>query len=581
MAIIACSECAHQVSNLAATCPNCGAPIAATIAAPVAAPVAAPTAAPEAHPKLHNKRNHFGILIALAVLCLIAATLWYVPPNQLSALLGQLSRRAEHPVPAEHSAPAERSAPAEPLSAAIRPAFAERSPRESAVGPRPLYLITAEQLFQAYSANAVATQSRIGNSLIRIAGTVAEIDEDASGHPVVRLLTTHDASAEMMLNDDQKAAAAELVKGETVDLQCDKIQRDSTQRTIATPRGSGCALVSVDAGSTQAYLAVFMPNEKGVAPVYIVGPMSKAACLSRGDSISAQLGEARRDHIISKNCAATALESVPSEGCRLSASMTALPDMPATHLWRYDCAERPAAPRRATETLTAQKKSMRGNAVADTATVTITEPAATAADSTLSETSETTLATPAGTAAPARTPVQAALPNTPQPTANARPLTARTTPTVTEKTPSSTAADVSNAATAPAPAPAATPPALALAPAAAPAPAAAQAPAPATNADVAAAPATPADLVTVKATDPSAADRIAAYCNKATASASDQATVAAGCRHEEVAAWTRLVVNNEFPMLDDVTRRKCSESPFPDSYVAKESCAKYVLHVSR
>jgi hypothetical protein len=87
--------------------------------------------------------------------------------------------------------------------------------------------------------------------------------------------------------------------------------------------------------------------------------------------------------------------------------------------------------------------------------------------------------------------------------------------------------------------------------------------------------------VTVKATDPSAADRIAAYCNKATASASDQAAVAAGCRHEEVAAWTRLMVNNEFPTLDEVTRRKCSESPFPDSYVAKESCAKYVLHVSR
>jgi len=563
MAIIACSECAHQVSNLAATCPNCGAPIAATIAAPIAAQMAAPMAAPEAHSKPHTKRNLFGILIALAVLCLIAATLWYLPPNQLSALLGQFSRRAEHPVAAEHpvtaehSAPAARPAPAEPLSAAIRPAFAERSPRESAVGPRPLYLITAEQLFQAYSANAVATQTRIGNSLIRIAGTVAEIDEDASGHPVVRLLTTHDASAEMMLNDDQKAAVAELVKGETVDLQCDKIQRDSTQRTIATPRGSGCALVSVDASSTQAYLAVFMPNEKGVAPVYIVGPMSKAACLSRGDSISAQLGEARRDHIISKNCAATALESVPSEGCRLSASMTALPDMPATHLWRYDCAEHPAAPRRATETLTAQKKSNRGNAVADIATLTITEPAATA------------------------------------------------TSTVTEKTPSSTAADVSNVATGPAPTAAqpaaalaaAATPALALAPAAVPAPALAQAvapapaaaqvpapalaPAPATNADIAAAPATPADLVTVKATDPSAADRIAAYCNKATASASDQATVAAGCRHEEVAAWTRLVVNNEFPMLDDVTRRKCSESPFPDSYVAKESCAKYVLHVSR
>src|SRR5258708_231230 len=315
MAIIACSECTHQVSNLAAACPNCGAPIAA----------------PPLKPKRRTQRSLLGILIALVVLCLIAATLWYLPPNQRSALLGQFSRKVEHTA-AEHTAPAEHTAAAEPVSAAIHPVPAERSRRESEFGARPVYLITAEQLFQAYSANAVATQSRIGNSLIRIAGTVAEIDEDASGHPVVRLLTSHDDSAEMMLNDDQKAAAAELVKGELVDVQCDRIQRDSTRRTIATPQGSGCALVSVDAGSSQAYLAVFMPNEKGVAPIYIVGPMSKAACLSRGDSISAQLGEARRDHIFSKNCAATAQESIPSEGCRLSASMTALRDMLAAHL---------------------------------------------------------------------------------------------------------------------------------------------------------------------------------------------------------------------------------------------------------
>jgi len=512
MAIIACSECAHEVSNLAATCPHCGAPIAA----------------PTSKAERGTKRSILSMLIALAVLCLIAATLWYLPPNQLSALLGQFSLKAEH------------SAPAAPVSAAIHPAIAERSPRESDVGPRPVYRITAEQLFQAYSANAVATQSRIGNSLIRISGTVAEIDEDASGHPVVRLLTTHDDNAEMMLKDDQKVAAAELVKGEMVDVQCDKIQRDSTRRTVATPQGSGCALVSVDAGSAQAYLAVFLPNEKGVAPVYIVGPMSKAACLSRGESISAQLGETRRDHIVSKNCAATAHESIPSEGCRLSASMTALPDMPATHLWRYDCAERPAASRRATETVRTQKKSVHSNTVASVATDTVTEPPATAADSPLSEASETTVAAPARTAAPPEA----------------------------EKTPSSAAADVSTGATSPPPAPA-------------PLPAPTPTPAPATNADVAAAPAIPADLVMVKAADPSAADRIAAYCNKVTASASDQAAVAAGCRHEEVAAWTRLVLNNEYPTLDEVTRRKCSESPFPDSYVAKESCAKYVLHVNR
>jgi hypothetical protein len=538
MAIIACSECAHEVSNQAATCPNCGAPIAA----------------PPPTPKRRAKRGIFGILISLAVLCLIAATLWYLPRNQLTTLLAQFSRKAEHSVPPV------QSAPAMPLSAAIHPAVAERSHHESDDGPRPVYQISAEQLFQTYSANAVATQSRIGNSRIRITGTVAVIDEDASGHPVVRLLTSHDDSAEMLLNDDQKAAAAELVKGEMVDVQCDRIQRDSTQRTIATPQGSGCALVSVDAGSTQAYLAVFLPNEKGVAPIYIVGPMPKAACLSRGDSISAQLGEARRDAIVSKNCAATAQESIPSEGCRLSASMTALPDMPTAHLWRYDCAERPTAPRRVADKVTAQKKSVHGNAVANVVTDAVTETAATQADSAFSEASETTVAAPVLTPAPpeAGRP-EAGLPNATQPTANAQPLTAATS-TAAETTPGTAAVEVSHVAIAPPPAPA---------------------PTAAANADVVAAPATPTDLVTVKEADPSAADRIAAYCKKATASASDQATVAAGCRHEEVAAWTRFVLNNEFPTLDESTRRKCSESPFPDSYVAKESCAKYVLNINR
>ena len=514
MAIIACSECTHEVSSQAAACPNCGAPIAARAT----------------KPKRRTKRVILSIFSALAVLCLIAATLWYLPSNQLSTLLGKFGRKAEHSALVEHSAlaehavPAEHSVPAEPLSTAILPVLAARSsPRESDAGPRPVYQITAEQLFQAYSANAVATQSRIGNSRIRITGTVAEIDEDASGHPVVRLSTSHDDSAQMLLNDNQKAAAAELVKGELVDVQCDKIQRDSTQRAIATPQGSGCELESMDAGSTQAYLAVFLPNEKGVAPVYIVGPMSKAACLARGDSISAQLGDARRDPIISKNCAATAHESIPSEGCRLSSAMTALPDMPTAHLWRYDCADRPTAPRRATDKATAQKKSTHSNTVANVAPDAVAEPPA-GADSAFNVASETTVAAPA-----------------------------------TEKTPSGAAAEASNVPTAPS-APDQTPAAIPI---------------------VAATPAIPADLVTIKAADPSAADRIAAYCNRATASASDQAAVAAECRHEEIAAWTRLVVNNEFPTLDETTRRKCNESPFPDSYVAKESCAKYVLNINR
>jgi hypothetical protein len=56
--------------------------------------------------------------------------------------------------------------------------------------------------------------------------------------------------------------------------------------------------------------------------------------------------------------------------------------------------------------------------------------------------------------------------------------------------------------------------------------------------------------------------------------------VAARCREDEMNAWTRLVIQNEFPTLDETSRRKCNEPPFPNSFVALESCAKYQLRVN-
>jgi hypothetical protein len=86
-------------------------------------------------------------------------------------------------------------------------------------------------------------------------------------------------------------------------------------------------------------------------------------------------------------------------------------------------------------------------------------------------------------------------------------------------------------------------------------------------------------LVPVRTKDPEAADRIASYCNKITSGATNPTTVAARCRRDEMDAWTRLIVQNEFPTLDEISRRKCNEPPFPDSFVARESCAKYQLHL--
>lgn len=89
---------------------------------------------------------------------------------------------------------------------------------------------------------------------------------------------------------------------------------------------------------------------------------------------------------------------------------------------------------------------------------------------------------------------------------------------------------------------------------------------------------TPNDvLASVKAKDPQAAAQIQTFCANATAGTNDPALVEK-CDQREAAAWTRIVVDNEFPQLDPAIAKTCSQPPFPsNSYVAKEACAKYEL----
>jgi restriction system protein len=87
------------------------------------------------------------------------------------------------------------------------------------------------------------------------------------------------------------------------------------------------------------------------------------------------------------------------------------------------------------------------------------------------------------------------------------------------------------------------------------------------------------DLTPVRSVDANAADHIASYCASATAHAVNHLSeILATCRRNEVNAWHRLVQESEFPAMTTEITQKCTEAPFPDSYVAKEACAKYELH---
>ena len=84
------------------------------------------------------------------------------------------------------------------------------------------------------------------------------------------------------------------------------------------------------------------------------------------------------------------------------------------------------------------------------------------------------------------------------------------------------------------------------------------------------------DLVDVRAADAAAATRIDTYCTDATAQAtSRRAEILSRCRHDEAAAWTRLVLQNEFSALTPAIRETCTSPPFPQSFVAEETCLRY------
>jgi hypothetical protein len=498
MAIIACKECAKEVSDKAASCPHCGAPIAGV---------------PPRKPH-RVKSGLYGILI----ICLLGwgalTTLWLmgtIPvPKQLVGLLGIGN------APVRIVKASEKKAEQVPLIAVAPTAF---QPIDSAV-----YRTSVEQLYLDYDANEVAIRSKIGNNPIRVTGSVGEIQEDTSGHPVVTLRTGGDDRADMVLADDQRPAAAQLSKEDAVEIQCSKMQRVASRL-----HGSGCALVLVDAGAKLVYLAVSLSGKAGDAPLYIVGPMSRKTCLASSDTIAMQVtSNPRSDRILSKSCAATARESVSLDGCHLSSSIPAIPDIPTAHLWKYDCVT-PAAEARRTH--------VRPAAATATTIATLTQPTSGSTPEAASDSDAPAPGTPtAGPTAPAPE-------NNPKSASGAAPATV----------------DVGHASGPQALPPAAEPSSI----------------------PTASTPSTAAgdDLVPVRTKDPEAADRIVSYCTKMTSGAANPSTVATRCRRDEMDAWTRLIVQNEFPNLDENSRRKCTEPPFPDSFVARESCAKYQLHL--
>jgi hypothetical protein len=549
MAIIPCRECTHHVSDLAMSCPSCGAPIAQTVKA-----------------KPRRKRMLPRVLLTLMILWTLGTLLWLLVPQSafdqlivsaqsslqrldpgiartLTAERTQTTHPTEEVVhqdaapadqPAGHQGPAEpeatHRAPAEPQPPTVLPV--STAPAQ-AQAPRSVYSTTAEQLYRDYEANVVAIETKIGSSRVRLTGNVAEIDQDATGRPVVKIRTGKDSTAAMILADDQRAAAAQLAKGEAIEIECNKLGRNA-----GFLQGNDCTVVPVDPkprevnSAREVNLALYLADESGTTRVYVVGPLSEAVCQQRSSEISAKLQGVRHgEQVVFRRCTDAVREKIPTEGCRLNTSSVSLAGLPRAHLWRYDC-------------------DSFGAAQASRHKRTPTHSAA----------NVTTLASIAGSAA--------ATDDDHDPEA-AHPLPA----TMADATPAAPAAEHPTTNN------------IRLASAgnfdtdlgAARIPAEESTVAHPTQTQTQRPVATPNDdLSRVRSTDPRAAEHIASFCAQTNASP-ERATFVADCRHSEADAWARMVLQNEFPTMDEATRKKCSEPPFPDTYVAKESCARYLL----
>lgn len=185
MALIKCPDCGTDVSSAAPTCPKCGRPIAATKSVP------------------QKKKTSGCAVVALALIVLVV----------IGAIFGHGN---------ESSSPAGGSS--EPVTATPPPA------------PRPVTKISADQLFNAYNNNEVATDEALKGTDVEVTGRVQEIAKDFTDSVVISLATSNEfMPARMNMEDSERAHAATLRAGNTVSITCHRMAR-----VIGSPAGSKC-----------------------------------------------------------------------------------------------------------------------------------------------------------------------------------------------------------------------------------------------------------------------------------------------------------------------------------------------------
>ena len=95
------------------------------------------------------------------------------------------------------------------------------SSAEPVVNPDGSVSVGAVQLWREYHENEVAADTRYKGKQLRVTGSLASIERDALGHPVLRLVSGNPIFLTMAtLDSSYTSAAAQLRRGDQVVVRC-------------------------------------------------------------------------------------------------------------------------------------------------------------------------------------------------------------------------------------------------------------------------------------------------------------------------------------------------------------------------
>jgi hypothetical protein len=144
----------------------------------------------------------------------------------------------------ESSSPPAHNGPSERTSTAAAAPSTRTDVRNGIISgiPAEVVRVTANELFQQYDDNEVATDIRLKGKIVEVTGRVQSINKNFLDHVYVSLVTRNQfMSANMHVVKSEEQKMADLRKGQTVTFRC-----PTMKRWVGSPSGDDCVLLGLN-----------------------------------------------------------------------------------------------------------------------------------------------------------------------------------------------------------------------------------------------------------------------------------------------------------------------------------------------